>query len=62
MMLFDLEADPAEQHDLSAKHPDVVKPLKDVFDKTVAQVPKFKSPKRFRKLRRLKGGTLNYDN
>jgi hypothetical protein len=62
MMLFDLEADPAEQHDLSAKHPDVVKRLKDVFDKTLGQVPKFKPPKRFKKLRRLKGGSLNYDN
>ncbi len=62
MMLFDLEADPAEQHDLSAKHPDVVERLKALYDKTLAQVPAFKPPKRFKKLRRLKGGSLNYDN
>jgi len=58
MMLFDLENDPAEQNDLSAKHPDVVKRLKAAFDKTLAQVPEFKRPKRFKKLKRLKGGKL----
>ncbi|MCK4292389.1 MAG: sulfatase [Planctomycetes bacterium] len=60
MMLFDLEADPAEQRDLSKKHPDVVEQLKALYDKTLAQVPDFKPPKRFKKLRRLKGGSLDY--
>jgi arylsulfatase A-like enzyme len=62
MMLFDLEADPAEQHDLSKQHPDVVERLKAVYDETFAQVPKFKQPKRFEGLRRLKGGDLDYGN
>jgi uncharacterized sulfatase len=61
MMLFDIEADPAEQHDLSKQHPDVVERLKAIYDKTFAQVPKFKPPKRFKELRRIKGGDLNYD-
>ena len=61
MMLFDLEADPAEQHDLSGRHPEVVKRLKALYDKTLAQVPEFKPPKRFKQLRRLKGGSLEYD-
>ena len=58
MMLFDLENDPAEEHDLSAKHPDVVKRLKAAFDKTLAQVPEFKRPKRFNRLKRPTGGRL----
>jgi len=62
MMLFDIEADPSEQHDLSKKHPDVVKRLKAIYDKTLAEVPKFKPPKRFKKLRRITGGDLNYGN
>jgi len=62
MMLFDIDADPAEQHDLSRQHPDIVKRLKDLYDKTIAQVPKFKRPKRFKQLQRLKGGDLSYDN
>jgi len=57
-MLFDLENDPAEQNDLSAKHPDIVRRLKAAFDKTLAQVPEFKRPKRFNGLRRLTGGRL----
>lgn len=61
MMLFDIEADPAEQHDLSKQHPDVVEHLKAIYDKTFAQVPKFEPPKRFKNLRRIKGGDLNYD-
>lgn len=58
MMLFDLESDPSEQHDLSAKHPDVVNRLKGAFDKTLAQVPEFKQPRRFKQLKRLTGGAL----
>ena len=61
MMLFDIEADPSEQHDLSRQHPNVVERLKAIYDKTFAQVPKFKPPKRFKQLRRIKGGDLNYD-
>ncbi len=61
MILFDIEADPAEQHDLSKQHPDVVEHLKAIYDKTFAQVPKFEPPKRFKNLRRIKGGDLNYD-
>ena len=62
MMLFDLGADPAEQHDLSKQHPDVVERLKALYDKTFAQVPDFKRPKQFEGLWRIKGGDLNYDN
>jgi len=60
MMLFDLESDPAEQHDLSDKHPDVVKRIKAAFDKTLAEVPEFKRPRRFKGLKRLTGGSLEY--
>jgi uncharacterized sulfatase len=62
MMLFDIEADPAEQHDVSKQHPDVVKRLKALYDKTLAQIPKFDRPKRFKQLRRIKGGDLSYSN
>lgn len=36
--LFDLKEDPSEQHDVSAKHPEVVKRLKDEFEKLAAQI------------------------
>lgn len=36
--LFDLKEDPSEQHDVSAKHPEVVKRLKDEFEKRAAQI------------------------
>jgi arylsulfatase A-like enzyme len=62
MMLFDIEADPAELRDVSKQHPEVVKRLKALYDKTLAQVPKFKQPKRFDGLRRIRGGSLSYDN
>jgi hypothetical protein len=39
MMLFDLEADPAERHDVAARHPDVVTRLKAMFDEHEKQVP-----------------------
>ena len=39
IMLFDLEADPSEQHDVSSQHPDVVKRLKTIYEKTVAAQP-----------------------
>lgn len=62
MMLFDIEADPAEQNDISSKHQDVVKRLKAIYDRTVAELPEFKRPKTFKGLRRIKGGDLNYGN
>ncbi len=61
MMLFDIEADPAEQHDVSKQHPDVVDRLKALYDMMVAQIPEFKQPQRFGQLRRIKGGSLRYD-
>ncbi|MHC4560451.1 MAG: hypothetical protein ACYS80_24465 [Planctomycetota bacterium] len=60
MMLFDIEADPAEQNDLSRQHPDIVERLKAIYDKTFAQIPDFKRPQRFKGLRRIKGGDLRY--
>ena len=36
--LFDLEADRAEQHDVAAAHPDVVKQLQALYDRMNAQV------------------------
>jgi len=62
IMLFDLETDPAEQHDVSSQHPDVVKRLKTIYEKTVTQVPTFEQPKRFKQLRHIKGGDLKYGN
>ncbi len=62
MMLFDLETDPAEQHDVAAQNPEVVKRLKAFFDKLNAEAPEF-PPSRpaFRGMKRLKGGELRYD-
>ncbi|MHC4594837.1 MAG: sulfatase-like hydrolase/transferase [Planctomycetota bacterium] len=62
IMLFDLENDPAEQHDVSRQHGDVVKRLRALYEKALAQVPDFKPPKRFKQIRRLKGGDLDYGN
>jgi hypothetical protein len=39
MTLFDLENDPAEQHDVAAQHSDVVSRLKARFDQIVNEVP-----------------------
>jgi uncharacterized sulfatase len=62
MMLFDLETDPAEQHDVAAQNPDVVKRLKAMFDKLDAQVPNFApvQPK-WKGIRDIKGGDLKYE-
>lgn len=38
MMLFDLDSDPAEQHDVAGQHPDVVRRLKKLFDAMNEQV------------------------
>jgi len=62
MMLFDLENDPAEQRDVSEQYPEVVERLYAIYEKTIAQFPEFKRPqRRFRQLRRIKGGDLNYE-
>lgn len=61
MMLFDLEADPGEQHDVAARHPDVVARLKAFFDKLNADVPPPPPRAAGRGLRRLTGGQLRYD-
>jgi uncharacterized sulfatase len=37
MQLFDLQADPGEQHDVAAQHADIVGRLKKAFDETNAQ-------------------------
>ena len=39
MQLFDLQADPGEQHDVAAQHADVVESLKKPFDETNKLVP-----------------------
>jgi len=62
IMLFDLEADPAEQHDVSKKYPEIVERIKDIYEHMLAEVPDFERPRRFEQLRRLKGGALKYDN
>jgi uncharacterized sulfatase len=62
IMLFDLEADPAEQHDVSKKYPEIVERIKDIYEHMLADVPDFERPRRFEQLRRLKGGALKYDN
>lgn len=72
MMLFDLEADRGEQHDVAGQHPEVVQRLLAMFEQTHEQVPEFpavKSDYLFeppakggrRTLMRLIGGELRYD-
>ena len=38
MSLFDLEADPGEQHDVAASHPEIVARLKARYDQVMAQM------------------------
>jgi uncharacterized sulfatase len=72
MMLFDVVADPGEQHDVADQHPQVVQDLKAEFESMRAQVPEFPPPKsdylfgprkqgQRRELMRLIGGELRYD-
>jgi uncharacterized sulfatase len=46
MQLFDLTADPAEQHDVAAAHPDEVKRLKALYDAVNKDVPEVEVVKR----------------
>jgi len=46
MQLFDLQADPGEQHDVAAQHPDVVRRLKKIFDEMNKDVPAVEEVKR----------------
>ncbi len=59
MMLFDLEADPSEQRDVADSHPDVVKRLKALFDEFDVETPR--PEPEFQGIRRVKGGSLRYD-
>jgi len=62
LMLFDLERDPAEQHDVAAENPEVVRRLRAFFDRLDAEVPAPPAPRSApRGLKRLKGGELRYD-
>jgi hypothetical protein len=71
MMLFDLQSDPGEQHDVADQHPQVVKRLQTMFDKTAAAIPVFDTPPsaylfrtekgKPRTLMRLIGGDFRYD-
>ena len=62
MMLFDLEADPAEQRDVAAERPEVVARLKSLFDKMAAQVPdELPNPPSVTPVMMLMGGELRYD-
>lgn len=62
MMLFDLENDPAEQRDVAARNPGVVRRLKELFDKMDAEAPAFAPIKpAWKGLRNVRGGNLNYE-
>jgi hypothetical protein len=61
MMLFDLEADRSEQHDVAAQHPDVVARLKAMYDKMNVDVPRPTPGPKGRGITRLKGGSLTYE-
>ena len=62
MMLFDVQEDPAEQHDVAALNPEVVTRLKALFDKMDVQVPKFPPVKpAWQGVRRIRGGNLRYE-
>jgi uncharacterized sulfatase len=62
VMLFDMEEDPGEQHNVAGQNPQVVIRLKKLFDQMDAQVPRggFAGVKGH-PVERLKGGELRYD-
>jgi len=61
MMLFNIEKDPAEQHDVSDQYPAVAQRLEDYYNRMMETLPTFQRPKRdFQGLRRIKGGDLKY--
>ncbi len=62
MMLFDMQADPSEQRDVAAEHPEVVERLKAIFDRIDAEAPaSYPGSARLPELLRLRGGELRYD-
>lgn len=72
MMLFDLETDPGEQHDVASSHPQQVRRLLAMLRQMEAEVPEFPKPQsdylfrqaapgQGRTLMRLIGGELRYD-
>jgi uncharacterized sulfatase len=72
MMLFNLEDDPAEQHNVADDHPDIVVRLKQKYDETTQLVPdiaetpssyllKDPLPGERRPFMKLLGGDLGYD-
>jgi arylsulfatase A-like enzyme len=63
LMLFDLETDPSEQHDVAGAHPEVVERLKTMFERIDAQAPTSTVQERHGAggIRRLTGGELRYD-
>lgn len=62
LMLFDMQADRAEQRDVADDHPEVVARLKAIFDRLDAEVPgEFESGNRSPKILWIEGGELRYD-
>lgn len=63
MMLFDLEADPGEQHNVAAQNPQVTARLKAMFDAVNKDVPVIPQAERHGAggIQRLQGGELRYD-
>jgi len=44
MQLFDLQADPSEQHDVAAAHPETVKRLRQLYDELTKDAPEPQKP------------------
>lgn len=62
LMLFDMEADRAEQRDVAAEHPEVVARLRKIFDAMNAQTPNdYPDDLRTPEILLLQGGELRYD-
>jgi alanine dehydrogenase len=60
-MLFNLAADPAEQHDVAAAHPDLVAKMSEVFTRMEKQVGPPRLDRGWGGVKVLKGGELRYD-